>query len=112
MISTLDKVIDIVSEESGKPRERVSLETTLLGDLALDGDDAWAVIDRLHQDHGVDFSRFEFQKHFRNEPCLKGPLYLIRKLRFRDEHIAARKTPITVAKLVEALEKRKWLVDE
>jgi len=104
-------VIDIVAEESGKRKNQISLDSTLLDDLGVDGDDAWELLERLHERYKVDFSEFEFMRHFRNEPCLKGPTYLIRKLKYQDEHTAAGKTPITVAALVAACEKRAWNYD-
>ncbi len=104
-------VIEIVAEESGRQKSQVSLDSTLLDDLGVDGDDAWELLERLHERYKVNFSEFEFMRHFRNEPCFKGPIYLFRKLKYPDEHIAAGKIPITVAALVAACEKRAWNYD-
>ena len=108
MIQIERDVIELIAEESGKGKDQISSSSTLLADLGIDGDDAWEILERLHGKYEVDFSEFEFEKHFRNEPCFKGPIYLFRKLKYRDEHMAARKVPITVASLIEACEKRAW----
>lgn len=89
----------------------MTLESTLLGDLGLDGDDASEFFEALLSKFGVDISSFEFERHFRCEPFFKGILYILRKLKYRDEHVAARKEPITVAQLVSACEKKAWQYD-
>jgi acyl carrier protein len=104
-------LIELVATESGARKEDVALKSTLLGDLGLDGDDAWEVFEALQSKFGVDISSFEFERHFRSEPCFKGILYFLRKLKSRDEHVAARKEPVTVAQLVGACEKKAWKYD-
>ena len=94
--------IRIIAEESGKKLECVSMEATLLGDLGLDGDDAWSVIERLHNENGVNFSEFNFSEHFRSEPCFKSPIYFFKRVSGLDHHAAAGKIPITVSQMAKA----------
>ena len=103
-----NEILELVSRESGVPISKISLNSTLLGDIGLDGDDAWEVFESCHEKHGLDLTNFEFQRHFRNEPCFKGFIYLFRKLKHKDEHIAAKKEAITVARLIESCESGKW----
>ena len=104
-----EEVIKIVAEKSGKPASSISESSTLLGDLGLDGDDAWEVIERCHDKYNVDFSSFYFSKHFRNEPCFKGIVYFYRKIKYKDEHIASKKEPVTVSQLIKSCESGSWL---
>lgn len=102
------RVLKILAEESGKQLESINLNDCLLGDLGIDGDDAWEVFERCHTDFGLDISEFEFLRYFRTEPCLKSPSYYVRKLKFKDEHLAARKQPIEVQQLIAACENGYW----
>ncbi|NQZ53844.1 MAG: DUF1493 family protein [Piscirickettsiaceae bacterium] len=102
------ELIKLISEESGVPISKISGESTLLGDLGLDGDDAWELFDKCHEKYGLDLTNFYFKKHFRNEPCSKGLIYLFRKVKYRDEHLAANKEPIAVSKLVAACKVGAW----
>ena len=103
-----DEITIIISEEGDVPIRKVLKESTLLGDLNIDGDDAWEIFLRCHDEYGLDLSDFDFHLYFRNEPCLKGLVYLYRKIKYRDEHIAAQKVPITVMQLIDACKKGKW----
>ena len=96
------KIIKMISEESGIPYTTISYDSSLLGDLGIDGDDAWELFERAEREFNLDLSAFHFQKHFRDEPCYKGLLYYIRKMVNRDEHLAAGKSEITVSMFIEA----------
>lgn len=106
-----NEVVELIAAESGTRKDKVALSSTLLGDLGIDGDDAWELLESLNERFGVDFSEIEFKRHFRNEPCFKGLFYLFRKLKYRDEHLAAKKEPITVAQIMNACEKKAWKYD-
>ena len=103
-----DEVINLISKETLLPLSKISLNSTLLGDLDLDGDDAWEIFEKCQEKYQLDLSEFEFQKYFRNEPCFKGLLYLLRKLKYGDEHIAAQKEPVTVSMLIKACASGAW----
>ncbi len=104
-MNTEETVIDMLSTESPNDTGKITMESTLLGDLQIDGDDAWEVIEACHRKFNVDFTSFIFQNYFRNEPCFKSPFYYFRKYKYGEEHVAARKQPLTVAQLVKACEK-------
>ncbi len=106
-----ETILGLVSIESPNDTELITMESTLLGDLQIDGDDAWEVIEACHHKYKVDFTNFIFQNYFRNEPCFKSPLYYFRKYKYGDEHIASRKQPLTVAQLVKACEQGVWQID-
>ncbi|WP_420591570.1 DUF1493 family protein [Bacterioplanoides sp.] len=95
-------VIRLLSKHSGKPASQINLNSTLLADLGIDGDDAWELFEQAHQDFKLDLSQFQFEKHFRNEPCHKGFIYHLRKFRFGDVYKASQKTKITVAMFINA----------
>ena len=100
--------IRIIAEETCKDLNSINLDDTLLGDLGVDGDDAWSIIERLHDENGVDFSKLEFLRHFRSEPCFKSPIYFFKRAKGQDRHVASGKTPITVGQLVEASSNGYW----
>ena len=102
------KVLQILAEETGISLSKIGLDTTLLGDLGIDGDAAWSLFETCHQEFGLDLTYFEFHRYFRHEPCLKGLVYLYRKLRFGDEHIAANKEKIFVSTLIQACKTGCW----
>lgn len=102
------EIKQVISIESGKPIENISDSSTLLGDLQIDGDDAWSLLEQCNEKFGLDISDFQFNKHFRNEPCFKGLIYFYRKLKYRDEHLASQKIPFTVRRLIDACNKGKW----
>ena len=103
-----DEIKHIISVESGVPLNKINDNSRLLGDLHLDGDDAWALFEQCHTKFAVDLSDFNFERYFRCGPCTKGFIYLYRKIKYRDEHVAANKTPITVKQLITACKKGKW----
>ena len=102
------EIINFLSLESEIPIDKITSHSTLLGDLKLDGDDAWAVFDYCHKEFNLDLSNFKFSKYFRSEPCLKGITYLYRKLKYSDEHLAASKQPITEQQFIESCKNGKW----
>ncbi len=103
-----DEIKLIVSNEANVSLEKVTENSTLLVDLKVDGDDAWEVFEQCHDKFKLDLTDFDFNQHFRSEPCFKGLVYLYRKMKYHDEHIAANKIPITVKQLISACKKGKW----
>ena len=103
-----DEITIIISEEGDVPIHKILEGSTLLGDLNIDGDNAWEIFLRCHDKYGLDLNSFDFHLYLRNEPCLKCLVYLYRKFKYRDEHVAAKKTPITVKQLIDACKKGKW----
>jgi len=103
-----DAIKLIVSNEANVALDKVTDSSTLLGDLKVDGDDAWEIFEQCHDKFKLDLTGFDFNKYFRCEPCLKGFIYIYRKIKYREEHIAAKKIPITVSQLIAACKNGKW----
>ena len=100
--------INFLAEETGIKKGKIKPESTLLGDLKLDGDDAWELFESCQNKYGIDLSNFDFLSYFSNEPCRKGIIYLYRKLKYKDEHVASKKLPITVSFLYKSCISRVW----
>ena len=101
-------IINIISQESGLSASIIKMDSTLLGDLNIDGDDAYEIIEQIHKKYKPDLSCFVFKNYFREEPCFKGLIYLYRLLRYKDIHVASNKKPMTVSMLVQACNAGVW----
>ena len=100
-----DKVLKILAHEAQLPIDSILMDHTLLGDLKIDGDDAWEVFESCHEQLNLDLQNLKFTDYFSPEPCYKGFLYIFRKLKYKDEHLARKKKHFTVAQLVDACER-------
>jgi hypothetical protein len=100
-----DKVLKILANEAQVPIDSLSMNHTLLVDLKIDGDDAWEVFESCHEQLNLDLQSLNFTDYFSPEPCYKGFLYIFRKIKYRDEHLARKKKTFTVAKLIDACER-------
>ena len=112
-------VLDFVSDRLGSRRDKVTLDTTLLGDLGVDGDDAdeffVAFAERFH----VNLSALNLSRHFGGEGCLPWqlPFFLFRVFGKSVSPLISRKTPeeragldpITISDLVAAARIGKWI---
>ncbi|KDC55725.1 DUF1493 family protein [Pseudoalteromonas sp. S3431] len=99
-----DKVVEIISQEMNLPIESISMDSTFLVDLNIDGDDAWEVFERCYEQFNLDLCNLKFTDYFSSEPCYKGAFYMFRKLKLKDEHLVRKKERFTVADLVNACE--------
>jgi acyl carrier protein len=64
-MSAVDQnVVDFVAEFTGVQRERLTLTSTLYGDLGVDGADGWELIHEFGERFHVDLSEFRFDSHF------------------------------------------------
>jgi acyl carrier protein len=108
----IDRVIQFVSERVGVNRERLTLETTLFGDLGIDGNDGRDLVNAFGSRFGVDLSGFDPSKHFGPEAGCFPPtaIYqLVREYVFGDDaHELAGVVPISIRELVEAAETKRW----
>jgi len=102
-----EEFINMISEQSRIDKSKINSESTLLGDLKVDGDDAWEILELCEEKYGIDLADFDFHSYFRNEPCYKGITYLYRKWKYKDEHVASKKTPITIFELYNLCINRK-----
>jgi hypothetical protein len=108
------RVIKFTAETVGVKESNIRLETTLLGDLGLTGDDAVDFFVSYAKTFEVDLSAFRCIDHFGPEcgiglfeliALMISPIWKPKKV---DPHVAANKLPITVKDLIEAAEKKRW----
>lgn len=114
------QVACFVAEEAGYPLRKIKAETTLLGDIGIDGDDADEFFEAYAKRFHVDLTGIDLSHHFQSEvELLAGPvgcllalsnLFWRRKPDARDVHETLGKTPIHVADLIAAAGRGRWMV--
>ena len=92
-----DKIYRLLEEYSGVPRKRMHMETQLLSDLHLDGDDAAALLMAFAKRFGVGLNEFEFSRFFHSEAEL-----------FRSEDAGKVKAAIRIQDLVQVVSEKNW----
>ncbi len=117
------EVLEFVAREVGLRRDRLSFNTTLLGELGLDGDDADDFFEAFSETFHVDLSTLNLSKHFGAEGYLPWqiPLLFWRAVaeligRLLSSSRLSRKTaeeqaglvPITIGELVSAARAGRW----
>jgi hypothetical protein len=111
-------VLEFVIRTRGARRNRLTLDTTLLGDLGVDGDDADDFFVKFAEEFHVSLSALNLSKHFGGEGCFPWqiPLFLFRALAELLGPFISRKTPeeraglvpVTIRDLVAAAKTGKW----
>ena len=97
-----ETVIQIVAEQSGIARDKLTDDTRIFEDLHLDGDDVVELVEQVATTFGVDMASYRWYHHHGPEGC--NPLWLIvRPWWMRKTHI-----PIRVADLIEAARTGVW----
>jgi hypothetical protein len=94
-----DCVIAIIARKAAVAPEQVSLDSRLLHDLHIDGDDAVDAILEIANRCAVDVSEFDASLYFRTEPSLLSLLPFLPSA--RDTRVD-QKRPLSVGELVEA----------
>ena len=107
--------MDFVSEFTGVKRSRLTLASTLFGDLCVDGADGWELMKSFGQRFQVDLSAFEADRHFGPEglPIHAPFIFLWHLLSFPFRN---RKTPeddaglqaIRITDLIAAAREKRW----
>ncbi len=106
----VERVKAFVSSQTSERGSRLTLETTLRGDLGIDGADGWELIDKFGRQFDVDISTFEPKKHFGPEGSGCPLLSLFLPSVFGEiSSIYSDITEISVRDLVEAAETKRWL---
>jgi acyl carrier protein len=115
-MSAIDQnVLDFVAEFTGVQRERLTLTSTLYGDLGVDGADGWELIHEFGEKFHVDLSEFHFDHHFGPEglPFYAPFMWLwwliswpLRKKQSPED--AAGLKAIRISDLILAAESKKW----
>lgn len=98
----IDCVVGIVARKAGVAPKQVTMNTRLLHDLGIDGDDAVETILEISKQCSVDVSEFKTSNYFRSEPSLLSLLrFLGSNKRVEDM------PPLTVKDLVNAVRRGK-----
>jgi hypothetical protein len=100
-------VIAFVSSETGTRMKRLSLATTLVKDLGMDGDDGVEFIIAFAERYGLDADRFPFVRHFHPE-YLCGAGSLLPGLWLWLTGNLPEVMPITLQDLVKAAARKEW----
>jgi len=117
METQTDAVRQFVARFCSISVNRVHVESTLLGDLGIDGDDAVDFFIEFGKHFAVDLSGLDLSRHFLSEGevagCLMGPyaLLMILKRLFVERKSVEQELglkPVSVADLVAAVEARAW----
>jgi hypothetical protein len=106
--------MDFVAEFTGVRRQRLSLASTLFGDLGVDGADGWELIEAFGKRFHVDLSSFRADRHFGPESSAVAPFVLLwwsvsfpfRKKQTPEERSGLR--AIRIADLIAAAEHSRW----
>ena len=117
-MSVLEQEITaFVAEITGHHPDKIKQESTLFGDLGVDGADGWELIEAFGTKFHVDTHSFCPDRHFGPEGLpLSAPFqwlwYLVRwpftKKDDRTPEEAAGLKPIRIADLIAAAESKKW----
>ena len=95
-----NRVIAIVTSQTGVPPSKISLSTRLYHDLGIAGDDASEFLQEYTMAFSLDMTNFDFGAYFPSEASI---LDLFRVFRCREDYSA-----ITVEDLVRAAQRGKW----
>ena len=96
-METLPKLKDILIRYSGAPDEDIRDYALIEEDLGITGDDAWELMEELGEKLNVDFSGFEFTKHFSPEAG-------------RNSEKEYGYYPISVGHLAQVIEVGRWVM--
>lgn len=115
MANLENRVIDFVAHHACARREQLKRDTTLFGDLGMDGQDGWEFMEAFGQEFDVDLSRFRADRHFGPEGlpvwaplawlfCL--PFLMVHKPAPPEERAGLR--PIRIEDLIDAAKTNSW----
>jgi hypothetical protein len=90
------RVRQLVATERGMQLESISLESRLLEDLGMEGDDAQEFFQRFAREFDVDLSAMRWRRHFSDEGFFSWSTPDI---------------PVTVRDLIDAASAKRWSMD-
>lgn len=106
------EVFAMVAEFTGVRQQKLTLETTLFGDLGVDGDDAVDFFEEFAKTFGVDLADFKINQYFGPEVSsdpFSSIINLLQGWWMGDSHKAADVKPISLRDLVEAARAGRWI---
>lgn len=77
MILISKKVKAFVAQQTGARVEEIVVQTELVKELGVDGDDAIEFFEKFSEEFQVDLSTFKFNKHFGTEAAFDPVLWLV-----------------------------------
>jgi len=111
-----DRVWGLVSGHSGTPESEITLESRLVEDLGIDGDDGCELLEGFADEFGVDMSGMDSFCYFDDEPPLSWFSHAVPVLaaivpRFRRYvlHATRGRRAVTVRDLVASARARRWI---
>jgi Protein of unknown function (DUF1493) len=111
-VDLVQRIIAFISNETRSNRKRIGMDTTLFGDLGVDGEDGRELIEAFGKEFSVDISSFRPSEHFGPEGggCLFAavPYFLLTHVFRADHHSLAGLIPIRVSDLVTAAKTQRW----
>jgi acyl carrier protein len=117
-MSIEDEVIAFVAKTTGVPAGRITPQTTLFGDLGVDGLDGYDLLVAFKERFSVDLQECRIDRHFGPESCFVpwAVLYWLLLLwracteKGSTSESRARMVPITVQNLVDSAKAGVWTV--
>lgn len=116
-LNVRDEVFAFVAERTELPLARLNPQTTLMGDLGIDGADAHDLMMAFERRFAVDMSTYRARRHFRPEGLpmlspLDWPDLAFRHLTEKEStpESRARRVPITLQDLIDSATARKWVL--
>jgi len=104
------QVSQFVADFTSAPLDKIDEETTLFGDLGVDGDDGVELLSRFGEKFDVDLSSVDFSEHFGPEGWAPWAIimWIAYACRRGSAEQKARLVPITVGDLCRAAESGKF----
>lgn len=105
-----DRIVALVAKQVGVRADRITAETTLVGDLNTAGDDGVDLLEAFGKEFSVDMSNCDPSHYFGTEVMYPwAPIYwLILAFREGSPEQRAKLTPITINDLVRSAELGRW----
>lgn len=98
------RLVKILSIECGVPLKKITLSSSVMRDLGIDGLDAWELMERLKQEFFIEMSEVDYEPYFGDEAGYNPIRLLSERLRQTAEKIPE----ITVADLLHVILDRRW----
>lgn len=100
-----DSIVRLLYEMQTTSNDLVTGETRLHHDLRMDGDDAIAFLNAISERWSIDWSGFEFGRHFLGESEVSSPFAWVGRRLVPEKR---QKVPITVDHIVSVIEAGQW----
>ena len=100
-----DQIVEILRDTHATPNDVLTAETRLHHDLQMDGVDAAAFLSAVSDRWSVEWSGFDFGRHFLSESEVSSPFAWLSRRAIPQNR---EKVPVTVGHLVSVVESGRW----